>query len=455
MPASRQYADGEVEFEEFVGSEHKAIGDGGSGMENSTISYGSPPQPLTFGDVVALAGDYFNTYEQLRDIASSPRGRMEVAWARWRCLDLKKQGVPDPPADKVQQQAVRERYFLLASRNLSHFSAGGTAWQAYALWHAKAIADALEAGQRSDAAIWRRALTKEAFGDHFLTDMFSAGHIRMPRAAIRDWYARQMPGTTDLFLRYMARFIFDRLDERQQLPQLTWWFGWITRSVMARQVEALGGEAVRTFSLGDIVGLALHDHDSKGLVVVSDVNSDGHRIPGGHRWTAVGDSHLGSGPYGAKTKAMATAAVITSLRDLERVRGVGVRLGRTDIPFAQRAAAVKQALGGPIFAARGFVPREDATAASNAALVRADGGKAALDWRWGQLGDLAFRAVDETIRGGIASQLNELACNVTDPVSGPLGLRIYGTRSAFRSFVKHLRTEGITAIEKAVGRAAR
>jgi hypothetical protein len=33
--------------------------------------------------------------------------------------------------------------------------------------------------------------------------------------------------------------------------------------------------------------------------------------------------------------------------------------------------------------------------------------------------------------------------------------RIYGTRNAFRAFVKHLRESGIKAIEDAVGKAAR
>lgn len=58
----------ETDSAEFVGSEHKEIGDAGSGNESSSIPHGSPARPLSFGDVVSLAGDYYETYEQMRDL---------------------------------------------------------------------------------------------------------------------------------------------------------------------------------------------------------------------------------------------------------------------------------------------------------------------------------------------------------------------------------------------------
>jgi subtilisin family serine protease len=440
---------------EFIGPEHKAIGDAGSGRESSSIPFGNPHQPLSFGDVVSMAGDYFETYDEMRDLATTAVGRTELEWARWHCLGLKRQGVPEPRTTEEVKKNVVDRYLLLAGRNLSHFSAGGTAWQAYSLWHGKAIADALEAGQASNQTVWRRALTKEAFGDHFLTDMFSAGHVRTPRAEIRDWYNRHFAGTSESFISYMAKYIFDRLDERQQLPPLLWWVGWLTKSIMADRIRALGGEAVKSFSLGDIVALALHDQDNKGLVVVSEVDHDGQVIPGGYTWTAVGDGHLGRSAHGAETNAMATAAVIASLRDLERIRGVAIKLGNSPATLAQKTGEIREALGPAGFAARAFVPRESKVAGANVPLTRSDRTRAPLEWRWGQLGDAAFGAVDETVKGTIASELHAMAENVKDPISAPLGMRVYGTRSAFLSFVRHLHTDGIAAIEKAVGKAAR
>ncbi|WP_433379086.1 S8 family serine peptidase [Actinoplanes sp. CA-142083] len=446
--------EGDDEPAEFAGGEHKNIGDTASGKELTTIPYGDPPQQLTFGDVLSMAGDYFGTYEEMRDLGATAAGRAELTWTRWLCLDLERAGEPEPPAPEAAKKRAVDRYRELAARNVSHFSAGGTGWQAYSLWHARAITDALEAGRNGDDAIWRRALTKEAFGDHFLTDLFAAGHVRMPRAEIRAWYERRFPGT-DRFVEYMARFLFDRLDERQQMPQLLWWFGWVTRSVMEDRIRALGGTAMSSFSLGDIVSLALHDLDNKGLAVISEVGPDGHPVPGGYSWTAMGDGHLGSNSQGITTNAMATAAVIGSLRDLERVRGAGVGQGAAPITTARKADLVRAALGPAGFAAKPFVPRADPRPGANTPLTTSDGSRAPLEWRWGQLGDAAYRAVDDTCKHRIANELAALTRTVKDRIDAPLGLRVNGVRGAFGAFVRSLRADGIVAIEKAVGHPAR
>ena len=477
-PEWDEEATDEPEFEEFGGAEHKHLGDQASGNAHTTIRYGSPPQWLSFGDVVSMAGDYFESYFDMNELARTPEGRMELAWARWHCLGLKAEGVAEPTAPPARKKAVTDRYFALASRNLSHFSAGGNAAATYAKWHSDALVDALEAGQSGDKAIWRRALTKEAFADHFLTDAFSAGHVRTPRADIKQWYDTNMPGSNDALLRYMARFIFNRLDERQQLPPVVFWYGWISRlwgnELLKADISKTGGEATNTFSVGDIISLSLHNFDNKGLDVVSAVDADGRKPAGGYRWRAVGDGHLGlrrkstapprpnrcapvfSAASGLTTR-MATAAVVTSLRDLERVRGVGVKLGKRQLNRTESVGAIKQGVGAKSFPALEFVPRADAASNRNSPLKSASG-SASLDWRWGRLGDVAYRAVDETVKCQIADDLEGLIPSVADPAIAQragMTFRIYGTRNAFRAFVKHLQTSGIKAIEDAVGKAAR
>jgi len=465
-------------FEEFGGSEHKHIGDQASGNAHTTLRYGSPPQWLSFGDVVALAGDYFASYFDMNELARTPDGRVELAWARWHCLGLKSEGVTEPTATPAQKKSVTDRYFALASRNLSHFSAGGSAIATYAKGHSDALVDALEAGQTGDKTIWRRALTKEAFAVHFLTDAFSAGHVRTPRADIKQWYDTNMSNSNDALLRYMARFIFNRLDERQQLPPAVWWYGWISRlwgnELLQSDITKTGGEATNTFSVGDILSLALHNHDNKGLDVVSAVDADGRETAGGYRWRAVGDGHLGLRrksqtparpnrcapvftPAGALTTKMATAAVIASLRELERVRGIGVKLGKRQLSRSENVGAIKQGIPGKGFAALRFVPQADASSNKNTPLQSTRGSKT-LDWRWGRLGEVAYRAVNETVQCQIADDLEALIPGVADPAIAKragMTFRIYGTRNAFRAFVKHLRTSGIKAIEDAVGKAAR
>jgi hypothetical protein len=123
--------------------------------------------------------------------------------------------------------------------------------------------------------------------------------------------------------------------------------------------------------------------------------------------------------------------------------------------LAEKSAAVKTALGGPTFAARGFVPREDRSSSANLPLVRSDGGRSPLEWRWGQLGDAAYRAIDDAVTLRVAGEFHKKVNDVNDPVEAPLGQRIHGTRNAYRSFVAHLRTEGIVALENAIGKPCR
>lgn len=464
---------GQSSLAEFVGSEHKEIGDRGSGNENSNILFGNPPQPLTFGDVVSMAGDYFKTYSDMRELAEKAEGRSELEWARWDCLKLENQKVPEPlPPDpkKLEEikKKVQDRYFLLATQNLSHFSAGGTAWREYSEWHIRALVDALEAGEKSNQAAWRAALTKEAFGDHFLTDMFSAGHVRTPRSEIRNWYENHFPDAKEKLTRYMAKYIYDRLNEAGGLPFLMWLFESLTTRKIVGEIKTSGGEALATLSLGDIVSLALHDRDGEGLAVVSKtvVDAHGRVVPGDGRWTAVGDGHFREGTEDAqRTVAMATAAVMASIRDLERVREAGVKLssGPATMPGARgradKRAAIRTALGagrstlGPgRFAARAYVPHEEPGA--NPAFASSDGTPAPLEWRWGQLGKEACCAVDKAVKGTIADGLEKKAGDVEETVTY-LTMKVLGVRAAYLDFVCHLRNDGIKAIEKAIGKSAR
>ena len=162
---------------EFIGTEHKSIGDDGSGHLVTTILYGDPPQALTFGDVVSLAGDYFGSFEELRRLGDTPAGRLELAWTRWDCLGNRG---PAPQVPQSVKDRVMDRYYDLAANNVTHFLWGGTSQPTYAQWHGQALVDAFEAGQLGDDSRWQRALAKEAFGDHFLTDSFAGGHVRTP-----------------------------------------------------------------------------------------------------------------------------------------------------------------------------------------------------------------------------------------------------------------------------------
>jgi hypothetical protein len=481
----------DVASEQFVGMEHKTIGDAGSGGTKSILMYGDPPRQLTFGEVVALSGDYFETYKEMTDLSNTQAGRKKLAYARWHCLTETGSGFtePEPTLDEDKQKdedkkkEVRDRYYYLASVNLSHFrEPGGTAWTTYTRWHWPAILAAFEAGSRRDPQQWLLALTLEAFADHYLTDSFSAGHVRTPRQEIRDAYLRRFPSGSAPLVRYMARHLLKTLLVRGNMPaplQVVGGAAVLTggplaqyaaqiaeqkaREVIEGRIRELGGEAIQTFTLGDIVSKALHDYDNKyGLVVLSDVDASGKAHPSGYTWKAMGDAHLTPDPkrdaaltptewaqqakWGLETRTMAVAAVAASIRDLQKAREAGVQAGPGPHSKARVDELVRQ--GTPRYEARRYVPREKPGA--NPAIVSTSGSPAPLEWRWGKLGRLAYTAVDDTVKRGIADELRTLSKTTKDSVSMH-GMTVRGIRVAVDTFAQQLENDGIKVLEAAMG----
>jgi len=77
-------------------------------------------------------------------------------------------------------------YTNILSKNFDHF--GEQAKQTYQTGHREALKVAKQANEESDLKkkyeLLNMAYAMEAFASHFLTDLFSAGHIRTPRYAI-------------------------------------------------------------------------------------------------------------------------------------------------------------------------------------------------------------------------------------------------------------------------------
>lgn len=123
-----------------------------------------PGLTLTYGDVVALAGDYYATPEELA---------AEVTPAVAKAI----RGVT--PQDEGTFLLNTHRgwfdYASLANENQDHFAP--LSWVRYLVHHAQALRLALE--RHLDAA-----LVRNAFADHFLTDAFASGHLRVPRNAL-------------------------------------------------------------------------------------------------------------------------------------------------------------------------------------------------------------------------------------------------------------------------------
>jgi hypothetical protein len=151
---------------------------------------------LSYGELVALSGDFYGSPSALYDEAPA---RLPWLWEDNDLSDLREifeeelawiearqsgRGAEKYPDNNLRMAWNAKSYIELALDNTAHFG-----WHnalEYARHHEAALDLARQAeGRENDT--WRRALFTNAFADHFLTDGFAAGHVRVPRAEIRVW----------------------------------------------------------------------------------------------------------------------------------------------------------------------------------------------------------------------------------------------------------------------------
>ena len=119
-----EYGESEA-FDRFSGPEHRLIGDLGAAKLPTTIVYDEKGTTLTVGEMISLAGDMFDDYFQMKELARTAAGRGQLRWALWKALDGKG---PEPRVPQATKDKVNEDYLALAGRNISHFLTGGTSW---------------------------------------------------------------------------------------------------------------------------------------------------------------------------------------------------------------------------------------------------------------------------------------------------------------------------------------
>lgn len=443
----------------FGSREHRQIGDAAAGAGQATgVRYGeNPAEVLTYGEVVALSGDYFGSLSEMETLAADAAGREQIRYARWKALYGGQE--PEPAVSPATRTAVNNRYFDLAARNVSHFSAGGTAGPTYEQGHLVALRRAFLAGLHGSADEFQAAMTAEAACQHYLTDMFSGGHVRTPRQDIRQWYGANYGDSPDRLKALLVGRLVAHLnqldhDQLQHIPDM------FIRPKVERILEDMAGPALRAFSLGDIVSLALHNNDNThGVPVTSAVDASGH--PSGTPWIAYGDGSLNE-PAAAGTLAMVTAAARASIAEVERLRQAGAAQAGGSAAGTEAGGMTEPAMAdaeiatlGP-FRALSYVPHA-VPGASNGASNGASTG-AQPPWQWGSFTADIRRAVDETVRGEIGGTVANVARGVGDAdglvhndVGWPIGTIHLHARAAVERVATELQQRGLAVIVEAIG----
>ncbi len=341
-PAAASYGSRLIQpVQRFIGPEHAQLGD----STGASIDLGGGVV-LTWGQVVAIAGDEYGSIDELEADAKTADGRARIRAALEHdqippstipsTLPSKKTKVASGKTAEEEQEA---RYNALAIANVSHFAAGGTAIETWTAHHQDALAKAVEAGIDGDEPAHQLALATEAFGEHFLTDSFSGGHVRTPRAAILDWYSTTFGPKVvihlidDLRRRLTASFAAQIAAQLPSsvgpaVPPLS---ELVSESVEKVILMIVGPEglAVLGARLGTYIGGAVSGtlHDMEGERGVW-VNSVAHPTP----WVAYGDLRLAQSPV---SETEAKAAIVVAKAQVEKAFDIGSRFRRTvAVPYS-------------------------------------------------------------------------------------------------------------------------
>ncbi|HEX3044297.1 MAG TPA: hypothetical protein VHY08_06045 [Bacillota bacterium] len=361
MRTLRTTFDGEL-LQRFGYQEHQLAGDAATGSQKVVLFEGDskkgiPRYEISFGEMVALAGDFFGSLEEMQKLAGDPSGlgQRKLDYAR------SKGGTVPEPSDqeltKKQKKEMDELYYKLNGANYMHFSepkVNENNLRFYVKNHQKIVKDLFDAGQQKqdkDAAL-KDAMLKESFNAHFLTDAFCGGHITAPREGADEHWKKIYPLFLDNFFHHFSEKVAEYLNNQSGYEILT------ISYLKDKAMEALKEKAppgIESYSLGGLISLAIHDYyNAVGLDVSSKVDASGNAVPGGYKWKAYGEAETRTldQTIAASQKEMVIAAVKAGIADLEAAYD------------CTTLEELKQKVGPP-FKVEDFVPEADTSSTRN------------------------------------------------------------------------------------------
>jgi hypothetical protein len=194
------------QVQRFGSAEHVKIGDlAEPGQMDAISGYGT----VRLGEMIAMAGDYFESLSQIEDLAKQGQfGKQQIDLVRWK---VNNSAGPKPNVGPGVEEVVQTRYADLTTRNQTHLSTGGTPGNSNKErsidLHTQAIQAAYLAGGltggKTQAFPAHIPEALEGFAEHFLTDAFSAGHVRTPRGELQTYWNAKYPD----FKTHLVEFI--------------------------------------------------------------------------------------------------------------------------------------------------------------------------------------------------------------------------------------------------------
>jgi Domain of unknown function (DUF4157) len=375
-------------IQRFESDEHQFLGDVATRTDKPTWDNPTLPKgatynvgaeggkfELTHGDILALSGDVFEPDELFR--LASTKGhygqktetRDEVLWALqderiWEMRKEKKEEDPKGEEKRTRytgkkdprfapngpfgensgyiysedvKKAVFNRYRKLGAANVGHFvspegradtgianPSRNSAGRNYRKWHEKALSVAGAAGHANQPT--DMPLAREAAAQHYLTDAFSAGHLRTPIALIRDYWSKKYPM---FWFNLRHKIALDTALEMTSGTPISAHYGYMQILGAIEKME----KDLPDVTLGDLLASVYHDAD----------NERGVQLVGGGK--VVGDTHLNESK---ETVDRAVAAIKSGNEDVKTAHQIG-QTAASALPDDELFKQVRQQRGGDEF----------------------------------------------------------------------------------------------------------
>jgi hypothetical protein len=343
----------------FGAKEHREIGEQAANLKY--IKLGTKGYVISYGEMIALAGDIFPDLAYMEKLADNPgKGpdtQEALDYARYIKIgrDDVNGGLPGTEKrydkstySKETVKQVDEMYLNLAAGNATHFVSphekgsgsegpvqSPSAGASYRDYHEIALLRAQLAGKQGESD--DGALAAESVGGHFLTDAVSSGHLRTPRLDIIEHWNKDNPHLVERFTDYMAFRVTEWIVNNK-------WYGKTVRPRYSFQsaLDSINAAIASKppLTMGVLVAIGIHDYDNEhGLRVRSE----------GQAKTVYGDGNLHKGD----TEEIAVKAVKAGIDDVKQA----YQLGKDGKTFDEIKAIL---LGGKTqYVAESILPRLD------------------------------------------------------------------------------------------------
>lgn len=177
----------------------KSLGIPAQKCPNLRIHRNDKKYTFQYGEVLTSADYYNNPTEFIQDTKSSVVKILKCAYKQKGAHAKQRNSDIDYPDCSGTGLFSIPGYLEVVSQNYNHF--GWNNMVAYVDYHGQALQfakqsfDAKENDPQQSKFLLNKALVYNAYADHYLTDAFASGHIRVPRTQIKEWARDTLPGT--------------------------------------------------------------------------------------------------------------------------------------------------------------------------------------------------------------------------------------------------------------------